>query len=343
MDDIILCVDGNRYSGWERIVITRSMEQGPHEFELELTNAWRATGHKRVRAGFTTEIYCDADLVISGFIDDVAPEYDAEQQTLVVKGRSLLGDLVDCSLVGKQFAGLKLDDIARAICKPFGIKVVVLTDVGAAFSNAKLDDGQSPWEFLDSLARIRAVRLMDIDGSLVLTRAGTELSQTALVLGENILKASGQFSARERFGEYLIVGKNGSSWGDTASTVHVQARSNDDKVRRYRPVVIVADDDGAHQDFQRQADWTRNTHFGRGEQIVYTVAGWRDADNKIWSPNTRVRVVDGYQDINEERMIVEARLYQDEQGKRSELMVMPREAIELVPLPEKKDKSSGWS
>lgn len=337
MDDLILSIDGNRFSGWETVAITRSMEQGPHEFELQLTNTWRSTNHRAIKTGLSATLHCDNDLIITGFIDDVDPEYDGERQTLVVRGRSKLGDLVDCSTLGKQFNNQKLDAIARTICKPFGIEVVVNTDVGAAFETVRLDDGQSPWEFLDYLARIRAVRLMeDQYGRLLITRAGTTLAKTALVLGKNIERASGNFSARDRFGEYVIVGKNGTSFSDTEDTVHVQAKSIDKHVKRYRPIVIIADDDGPQTDCQAQADWQRNTHYGRAQGIVYQIRGWRDSGGAIWTPNQRVRIDDGYMDINEERMIVEARLHVNERGRYTELRVVPKEALELVPLPEPK-------
>ncbi len=338
MDELTLVIDGNRFTGWETILITRSMEQGPHEFELQLTNAWRLSSHRHIREGFEATLYCGNDLVITGFIDDVNPDYDAQKQTLVVRGRSKLGDLVDCSTLAKQFKNQTLDAIAREICKPFGIDVVVDTDVGKPFESVTKDDGQAPWEFLDYLARIRAVRLMgDERGRLVLTRAGNELAKTELVLGKNIERANGNFSSRERFGEYLVVAKNGASYDSHNDTVHVQAKAADLHVRRYRPIAIVADDDCTRGDCQSQADWQRNTHFGRGNQIVYTVRGWRDAGANLWTPNTRVPISDGYMGINEERLIVEVRLHLDEGGQYTELQVMPREAMELIALPEPKE------
>lgn len=336
-DELILAVDGKRYTGWETVLITRSIEQGPHEFELQLTNDWRGSAHRRIAAGAEITLWLDNDLTITGFIDEINAEYDATRQSLVVRGRSKLGDLVDCSTLAKQYQNQRLDAIARDICKPFGIDVIVATDVGKPFASVTKDTGQSPWEFLDYLARVRAVRAMgDEYGRLVLTRAGNALAGTALELGKNIERASGQFSERERFGEYLVTAKDSDAI-DATDTVHVQARSRDANVRRYRPMVIVAEDDGSASDCQTRADWQRNTQYGRGQQIVYTVRGWRDEAGKMWRPNTRVRIKDGYQNIDDVRQITEVRLHCDEQGKYTELQIMPREAIELAPLPEPED------
>lgn len=336
-DEVRLRVAGNIYTGWKSAEIFRSMEQGPHEFELVVVNAWRTTGHRHIQDGDVCRVSIDNDLVITGFVDTRAPEYDAENQSLTISGRSKLGDLVDSSLLDQEYNNQTLDAIARAECKPFGINVIVSTDVGAAFKRVRRDAGQSPWEFLEGLARVRAVRLVsDESGNLIITRAGSRLAAVPLVLGENIEKASANFSCRERFSDYIVVGKdNDVSFDDAEQTAHVMAKSRDVGVFRYRPVVIISDDDGRQMDCQTHADWQRNTHYGRGRGIVYTVRGWREKPGgQIWAPNTRVRVLDRYAGIDGELIISEVRLTVDSSSKYAQLRVVPREAMERVPLPE---------
>lgn len=344
MDEVILSVSGRRYSGWQSIDITRSMEQGPHEFSLTVVNAWREGQHRQIQDGDECRVYIDNDLVITGFVDSRTPEYDATSQTLTISGRSRLGDMVDASLLEKEYAGQTLDAIARAESKAFGIEVVVATDVGQPFAKVRRDAGQSPWEFLDYLARVRAVRLIsDAQGRLIITRAGSRLAAAALRLGDNIERASANFSCRDRFSEYIVVGKNNSvDFDDAVQTAHVKASAKDSGVRRYRPIVIIADDDGQPMDCQAHADWQRNTHYGRNRGIVYTVRGWREKPGgEIWTPNTRVRIDDGYMGIADERVIVDVRLKIDANGKYSELQVMPKEAVELMALPEPKTNDEG--
>jgi prophage tail gpP-like protein len=184
------------------------------------------------------------------------------------------------------------------------------------------------------------VRLVqDAAGNLIITRTGTRLAKAVLRLGDNIERASANFSCRERFSEYLVVGKdNDFTFDDAAQTAHVKASARDAGVRRYRPVLIVADDDGVQMDCQAHADWQRNTHYGRNRGIVYTVRGWRETPGgDIWAPNTRVRVVDGYMGIDGEMIIAEVRLSVGSEGKYTQLQVMPKEAMERVELPEPTD------
>lgn len=338
-DDVLLRVAGNIYNGWESVEILRSMEQGPHEFELSVVNAWRTSGHRHIQDGDLCRVSIDNDLVITGFVDTRAAEYDATSQRLDISGRSKLGDLVDASLLDQEYNNQTLDAIVRKECEPFDIKVAVATDVGSAFKRVRRDAGQSPWEFLDGLARVRAVRLVsDAEGNLIITRAGTRLAAVGLQLGVNIEKASANFSCRDRFSDYIVTGKdNDVGFDDAEQTAHVLAKSRDAGVRRYRPVVIIADDDGRQMDCQAHADWQRNTHYGRSRGMVYTVRGWREKPGgQLWEPNTRVRVDDDYMDIHGELIVAEVRLTVDRNGKVAQLRVVPREAVERVPLPEPK-------
>ena len=85
---------------------------------------------------------------------------------------------------GRQFAGYKLDAIARAIASLFKIDVVVQTDVGEPFPDATIERHETGFAFLDRLCRLRSVLATDDEqGRLVLTRAGNERAHDALLQG----------------------------------------------------------------------------------------------------------------------------------------------------------------
>ncbi|WP_445083849.1 phage baseplate assembly protein [Candidatus Vondammii sp. HM_W22] len=63
------------------------------------------------------------------------------------------------------------------------------------------------------------------------------------------------------------------------------------------------------------------------------MTGWRHKDG-LWSPNTRVRVLDEWMGFNDEwLMIGTVEFVLDARGQRTRLTVMPPEAYDLVPLP----------
>lgn len=59
----------------------------------------------------------DAEVELTGYIDNYLPVAEADRDSVRITGRSKTEDVIDCALDihGGQFAGYKLDAIARAI------------------------------------------------------------------------------------------------------------------------------------------------------------------------------------------------------------------------------------
>jgi prophage tail gpP-like protein len=78
--------------------------------------------------------------VLTGTIDNYLPEVEVNRHAVRVTGRNKTEDIVDCTpdIAGGQFAGYKLDAIARAIAGLFKIDVVVQTDVGDPSADATI-------------------------------------------------------------------------------------------------------------------------------------------------------------------------------------------------------------
>lgn len=336
MDNLVLSIGKQRFEGWKGFSISRSMERGPHQFEMNLTEHWPGVNKRSIEKGQFCSLYLNNDRLVSGFINEVMPDYDAKQHSLRIVGRSKLQDLVDCSTTGRSFKNQTFDAIATSLCKPFDIKVVNITDVGAKFTNVTINPGQSIWEFLEYLARIRAIRIMEgASGELLITRLSNRRASTPLILGKNILSASAVHSDRDQFSEYIVVSQQADE--DTLgakATAHSQGIAHDKNVKRYRPLVIVSDEDESPKDANTHAAHHANIHYGRSEKTTYTIEGWREANDKVWAPNTRVMVRDHYAKVNGERAISSVNLTLDEKGKRSEITVMPVQAFDLIPLPD---------
>ena len=347
MSEVVLQIDGTNYKGWKGVAITLPLESIADSFELTLTDHWPSDNTpKPIRLGSPCVVMIDGEKVITGYVDDVIPEYDAKQHGLMVVGRSKTGDLVDCSVLDKTtFKGKTFLDVAKHICAPFSIEVSAGVDVGAPFSKAhSVEPGETAFEFLDRLARMRALRMVSTpEGGLLITRTSSERIGTPLVLGGNIKSASGNFSLRDRFSDYSVYGQQDTDdnlFGEVANDAF--GTSNDKHVQRYRPTFIQADNITVDE-CKRQAQWHRNTRFGRSQAIVYTVLGWRHADG-LWQRNRLVPIDDFYMGIKEDRLISTTRYLLDDEGERVEIEVMPPEAFNLVELPEGDDDSGGiWS
>ncbi len=340
-DEIRLQVDGRRYGGWKTVTVTRSLETVAHTFEVSLTEKWPGSETRRpIRAGAPCRVLLNDRAIITGYIDDVEPSYDGSSHGVTISGRSKACDLVDCSLVGEggkglEWSGQTLLQIARDLAGRFGISVTAATDVGGAFRKERLEPEQTIWEFLERLARIRAVRFVsDAEGNLVIIRAGGARVGPALILGKTVREAAGKASMRDRFSRYTVLAQgNGSDTFSGDAAAHARGEATDDRVARFRPTSMIADGPADTADCQRRAQWQRNVAWGRSRQATYTVTGWQN-DTGPWSPNALVPVRDEWLGINADRLISSVTFKQDEQGQRTKLAVMPAEAFDLVPLPE---------
>lgn len=341
MSELVLQIGSQRHTGWKAVGVRRSLETAASQFELELTDKWSDQVIKPITKGSACTVSIDGDRVITGYVDEVLPEYDAKQRVIRVIGRSKVADLVDCSDVTKTFKHRTLPEVALALCKPFDINVVDQVGITTRRANKTIDQGQAFFEFLEEWARSEGVRLTDNPaGDLVITRAGSQRVETALILGENLLRAAGRFSARERYSRYVIQAQQG--WGENTTdeaATHIQGIAADIRLR-FRPILLTSESSSDSGEAKQRAAAQRNVDYGRSNSITYTVRGWRH-DSALWSQNTLIRIVDHFMGVTDKWWLVgEVEYTLDEDGELSRLIISPKEAYDVVPLPA--EESGGW-
>jgi len=329
-----LKVGGSYFGGWTALSVGRSIEQVAGTFSLDVTDRWAGQAAARpIMPGAACELFLDGERVIYGYTDDAEPEFDSLNHALHVAGRDRTGDLVDCSAIHKsgQWRGARLDTIARDLLAPFGIGLVVETDVGEAFPSFNVQEGETVFECLERGARMRAVLLVsDTSGNLVITRAGAALIPVTLEEGVNILAGRGTFSWKDRYSRIVVKGQAHAT-DDFYSTQAAGPSSavTDAAIDRYRPLVVLAEEHGSGNTLANRATWERNVRAGRGNRGAITVQGWRRPDGLLWQPNTLVSVKSPSLYLDAPMLIVGCTWRLDEQGTRTDLTIARREAFEL--------------
>jgi len=330
-----LKVDGAFYGGWTSLRVSRSIEQMAGTFELEVTEHWPGQPLAApIRPGHACQVLLDGTPVITGYIDTVEPSYDANSHTVRVTGRDQTGDLVDCSAVhkGGQWHNVGIATLARDLIAPFGIKLVIETDTGAAFSGHKIEPGETVFECLERAARMRALLLISNPlGDLVITRAGRSLVPVQLEEGQNIKSARGEFSWKDRFSTYTVKGQDkGTDEWYAENAAHPSATVRDSAITRYRPLVVLAEEHGHGATLRDRAEWEKNVRMGRGNRGSITVQGWRHAGGDLWQPNSLVRVRSPLLWLDADMLIVGCTWTLDERGTHTELTIARREAFDLI-------------
>lgn len=342
-EPVVLQIGNTRHEGWQEVRIRLSLEQIADSFELVLTERWRDSGEVRpVTPGEPCTVSVGDDLVVTGYLDDVLPDYDAESHTIVASGRSKAADLIDCSGKNTPLNGLTLVKIAEKLAAPYGIEVVDEVGNDKVFEYFTLEDGQPIAEALERAAQIRGARVVsDAEGRLLIVHAVRRDVTPALELGGNIRKGSGRFSDRDRFAEYIVEGQTpgNDEWnGEQASGPRASAA--DPRVRSPRTTLIVCDTPADSADCAARAELEARMRWAKGRGVTYTVGGWRN-DQGLWRPGDQVHVRDAYLGLDEPLLISEVQLLEGEQGRTAELRVAPPAAFEPVPVPEPEPPSGG--
>lgn len=349
MTDIALKVDGAAWRGWQSIGVRRGLDQVAGIFELSVTERWPGVDERRqIQPGLACTLEMAGQTIITGYVDDANIDYDAETHTVAVVGRDQTGDLVDCSATyGQgQVRGQTLKGLAERLCEPFGMEVRVETDVGRQIANLQVEPGQDVFSILEEAARLRGVLLMsDGAGALVITAPDDGDAVATLELGNNILRASARFSDRDRFSEYLFRGQfPPRDWATGEQGARPSGKVEDTGIDRYRPLVIQAEEVADMATLRRRAEWERAARWGRSRSVTYTVPGWDHSDG-LWTPNTRVRVVDAFLGLDETLLVVTVVNLLGPDGELTELELAPREAFIPEPATERRltTQTDAWA
>jgi prophage tail gpP-like protein len=342
MAEVVLNVNGVAYGGWQALRVHRGLEEVSGAFEIVATELWPEQRDPReIRGGDRCALQIDGVTVITGFVDSVRPSYGDGRHEVLIRGRDATGDLVDCSAVHKsgEWRNATLTQIARDLVAPFGLAVKVQTDVGAPFKQWAIQEGESVFENLERAARHRGVLLLsDGQGALVIARPSKQRVGTALERGMNILSASAENNQADRFSRYIVKGQRAGDDQDSGEVVASQkAEARDPGVGRYRPLVLVLEDQGDGATLQQRADFEANVRAARALDYTASVQGWSHAGG-LWAPNQLVTVRDPWCRINRDLLVRAVDLVLDEQGTRAQLSLTIPDAYTLLPVPEPKDE-----
>ena len=343
----VLKVDGAAYQGWTHVRVQLGLDRLAGTFELGITDRFPGDHDKyKFKLGSRCTVGLAGQTVITGYVEAFNPSYDAQSHSITVRGRDVTGDLVDCCHLGPpvQWQGQNLAQIATAVCQPFGITVASEVEGGAAFANAKYDEGDTVHSFLVKLAKQQGLLLVSYgDGRLVITRAQARGSGGALVLGSNIRAASGQFSNQGRHSRYIVKGQGTSqSWQglDQEAAQEFQAaytspmgEAIDKVIERHRPLVILAEAKGDAASFGQRARWEATVRAGKARRCSYTVAGWGpEAGGDLWRINTLVPVQDALTGLHGNYLIEQVTYSLDpDRGSTTTLGVIHPDAYAQAP------------
>ena len=358
MASIIELYLGNKiYSGWKELNVTRSIEEVSGQFSLGVT-VNTADSPLVLKAGAECKLEIDGWRVITGYVDSIDTSVDDSTRTITITGRDKTGDLVDCAAIhGRgQWRNVTLEAIANDLCKPFGVAVrwaVEAPEASAKFKQWQIEPGETVFDNLSRAARHRGVLLTsNPEGDLVFITAGTKNADTLILgypddeedgkpMGTKILSISTTLSWMDRFSVYCVKGDSsaGGLWGETqtaSQSTSVSINVVDPEITRYRPTIILADDNFSKGKGNARGSWEQKRAMAHATTANVTVLGWFNRSDELWQPNQLVTLKAPAAGFDEQDLLiitVTLNLTSDG-GTVSELELMPRDGFDEPAQPE---------
>lgn len=336
--EFALRLNGSLWTGWEEINIVRALDRMAGEFQLRLTSDASDFTLPPMVPGSKAEVEIDGRPVLVGYVDTIKANTADELHDLALTGRDKTGDLIDCAAAvdgGFEMNGLRLDAALRRVLKPYDIPLTVAADIGGTFARLAIQPGETAYDFIERACRARGLMpISDGIGGLVIVKPATERSMGQLIRGENILSVNIDIDVTEMHSLYVVKGQAEAVSGtaDAEATAGGEGRVTDSRVTRYRPKVVIGENQGYDQTLKERAEWEKKIAAARSKRATYQVQGWYAdvASKSLWKPNTLVHVQDIPSGLNRQMLIVGVSFTRGEQGTRTMLDLTMPEAFDIA-------------
>lgn len=354
---IELRINGQAQLDFDNARVTYSLDQLARTFSFDFSDKWFQSGIKNFPfvEGDEVTVHIYGKKVIDGIIDDIPIDYDANSHNIQVVGRSRTGQLVDCSAVykGGSWKDVKLLDIAKALCEPFGITASVdkhaLADASKPFKKWAIEDEETPFSCINRAAKMRGLFLIsDAGRNLIITKASSTVFGYSLNLGQNVKRGRRTSRFRERYSEYTI--KSQRAGDDTFFAEAVGKgffRTNDPQVLTFRPLIIVSDGQGSADELATRGQWERNVRAGKSRRISYDHQGFRTppgpGGRQLFPINQLITVKDPFLDFNGQLLLVSVSYSFGNGGEMATVEVGAPESYDVLQPPKKRAKKGGGS
>lgn len=319
--DVVLIVNGRRYSGWKSVRVTRSIESLAGSFALDVSDRWDgALDPWPIVEEDACRVEISGQVVIDGFVDKRSLSIDASSRSLSYSGRDRAAALVDCSAtvqgatikstpasptaeapdptrhsgasVKWVYHNVDVADFLRAMAHPLGVSVSVQEGMTLRkVSKIDVTPGDKCFETVKRVADAVGVLLVsDGRGGVLVTRAGNARA-AVLQQGFNIKAASVDYDATERFRLYLISCQVPGTDETSGEETSVQSSARDLDVKRGSRVILIRPDRGyTTAEARARADWEARIRAARAETVSVTVQGWQQPNGALWPVNALTRV-----------------------------------------------------
>jgi len=269
-----LKVNNKKYSGWENVSITKSMQSIAHNFSMDIYKGDQVS----IQDDDLIQILVDDKVFLTGYLDDMTLGISDKKKPLSISGRSKAGDLIDCNILeNKQYNKQNIKQIINDLIAPFNIKVSsTLTLDPLEVFNTKI--GETYFDAINRLCKqTNTLPISDNYGNIQIVK--NQNNKTSRILKDKDFKEI--FYPKllsQRYSEYTYK-KEGIITDVTDGTV------KDVAVKRFRPFVAVNTEDKDNTDL---AQWQKNNNNVEEVSLTGVIKDWGIEINTVEKLETEI-------------------------------------------------------
>lgn len=302
-----LKVGNKKYSGWENIVIVKSMDSMAHNFAMDIYKSVDID----IKDDDIVQILKDDEVFLTGYIDNITIRISDTKQPMQITGRSKTADLIDCNIeVNKQYNKQNIKQIISDLIKPFNISV----SSSLALKPLEIFNTKVGETYFDAINRLckqtNTLPVSDNFGNIEIIK-NQKIKISRVMKDGDFKEVNYPKKLDKRFSSYTYKKED----IDTDVTDGIV---KDDTVKRYRPFVEVNTDDKDNADL---AKWEKNKNKAEEANITAIVKDWDIDINTIIKLETSV--------VNNSFLVKDIIYTKNENGTVSDLTLIDKDLFNV--------------
>lgn len=286
LETVSISIGGAPFVPWQDVTINISAEEA---VRTATVRGHLPEGMSPPWPDSKATLSASGSLLLTGYVRDLRADQGESDWIAEISLVSRTVDAVEASI--KHATGLAKNKDLKGIAEEFdscgvGVEVVGSFD---KIERHQIEPGESLFSTLEPLARSGGAIIHDTpQGKLRIVKKPDAAHAGGLAAGVNIITATAEFSGQGRFDPVLVRGQQ--SRGGGAQALRPEAEASDPSVGRFRPKVIVLDNEATVANLKKATEWHMRAAAGLAVSATVTVSGWRDSGGAIWTPNRLVYV-----------------------------------------------------
>lgn len=341
-DRVKVKIGGSNYEGWESVQVIHSVETLSGSFTI----GGMFYDNLDLPAGLLCQVFINDTQIIKGYLDvDDSTFNEDGGNLLVIEGRDLTGDLVDCSAVHMphELNNIDFKDLLERLIKPFGIKLRYKVGGSNKIKKVNIQDDTVHQVIAKESKKLGLLAFTDGKGNLIVDEPADTKAITPLVLGENLKSLQRRRDYTERYSQYLVRGQSPSTKESTIDQeIESEGIVTDGQISRYRPLLISGESSLTQAQAQRRAEWEAIVRKGKSTQYTALVQGWSQSNGVPWKINSTVEVFAPSRGISRKLLIKDINFQKDQgSGTLTRMVLVDEDSYRAKPEISKETEEKG--